>query len=65
VLKISPPPGFDPRTVHLESLYRLRYPGPHIAMIHIITIVIFEKRTAMFLKSLIVWDAAMLALLRR
>ena len=30
VLKISPPPGFDPRTVQpvAQSQYRLRYPGP-------------------------------------
>jgi len=29
VRKISPPPGFDPRTVLPpgQSLYRLRYPG--------------------------------------
>jgi hypothetical protein len=27
VLKISPPPGFDPRTVQLVAS---RYPGPHI-----------------------------------
>jgi hypothetical protein len=28
---IAPPPGFDPRAIQLvaESLYRLRYPGPH------------------------------------
>jgi hypothetical protein len=30
VRKISPPPGFDPRTVQpVESLYRLSYPGPY------------------------------------
>jgi hypothetical protein len=28
VRKISPPPGFDPRT--FQPLYRLNYPGPHL-----------------------------------
>src|SRR5215475_4268446 len=36
VRKISPPPGFDPRTVQpvAQSLYRLSYPGPRVSFIH-------------------------------
>jgi len=35
VRKISPPPGFDPRTVQpvpSESLYRLSYRGPRVML---------------------------------
>jgi hypothetical protein len=39
VRKISPPPGFDPRTVQLvmQSLYRLHYPA-HIYILYNLTI---------------------------